>query len=270
MATYKQLDLNLISGNARFRNSLTSIMNHSPFLKEKFKKNSRKRDIENIFTSMKIKFLKDIKVKDASILVGPDLQNHDKNYKKLGIDNLLIPEINDATKKTLIRSIYYILRKRYIKIVSEEIFNVTIAQILNKKYVFSDIDYDGTASYNSSKNALILFLTSLSVNRFDGVTDKFSLVTTFSRRSVNPTKQYLDFNEFIFQYLNTLGFEIHEAHYIDYSGFGSMTSVLFLLEKTPHVGTILKGTPELHYYSYTQKIALNTLIGNIKKNSKYL
>jgi hypothetical protein len=270
MATYKTLNISLVSGNAQFKTALTKIMNHSAFLKLRFKKNTRKRDLENIFTSMKIKFLQNTNVRDASSLTGPDIQDHDINYKKLKIRNLLIPEINDPTRKIMLRTPYYFLRKNRIQIVNEEFFNATLDRILNNSYQFSDIDYDGTAFYNTVKTALIQFLTSLSVNRVDGVTDKFSMVHTFCRRSVNTTTQYLDYENYIYKYINTLGFKIHEGHYIDYSGFGSMTSILLLLEKTPQLGTFMKTLPSLHYYSYTKKISLKTLVGRIKKNSKYL
>ncbi len=218
MATYKSLNINLINGNAKFKSALTKVMNHSAFLKLRFKKNLRKRDIENIFTSMKVKFLQGTNVKDAISLTGPDVPDHDKNYKKLNIRNLLIPEINSPTRKVMIRSPYYLLRKHRIKIVNEEFFNATLDRILNKSYQFSDIDYEN----------------------------------------------------YIFKFLNTLGFRIHEGHYIDYSGFGSMTTILLLLETTAQMGAFMKPLPTLHYYSYTRKIALKTLVGRIKKNSIYL
>ena len=270
MATYKSLNINLINGNAKFKSALTKVMNHSAFLKLRFKKNLRKRDIENIFTSMKVKFLQGTNVKDAISLTGPDVPDHDKNYKKLNIRNLLIPEINSPTRKVMIRSPYYLLRKHRIKIVNEEFFNATLDRILNKSYQFSDIDYDGTAFYDSVKTALIQFLTSLSINRVDGVTNKFTMVHTFCRRSKNTTSEFLDYENYIFKFLNTLGFRIHEGHYIDYSGFGSMTTILLLLETTAQIGAFMKPLPTLHYYSYTRKIALKTLVGRIKKNSIYL
>ena len=272
MRTYRGIILDDVEGNANYRTALGSILNHGAHLKLKFNQNIRKRSIEDIFTEMKKKFFNGKDIGSACSLVGPAIKHHIDNYNSVGIDKTVIPEINHPTRAIMLRNPFYLANKNTIKIVNEDFFNAIFSHTIRanpgSNYIWSDIDYDGTAHYTSCRTTLIQFLSLLHKHRKSIVTKKFTIVTSFSRRgAARSASLYNDFEKNIMAYLFSLtGFRVHEIHYIDYSGIGPMTTVIFLLEKR-----FFSSTPPIpNYYTYLGKKSHATLKAQIQKNSLYI
>jgi hypothetical protein len=277
MGTYKLLDLSLVNGNVAYKNALTNIINHSAHLKQRYAGNKNKREIEDLFTVLKKKFFEEInmKVMDATSLVGPDILDHLNNYDTLPIRNILIPEINLPTLNIMRNDATYLVNTSRINLIYGDFFNETLKAMNYEGYVFSDIDFDGTAFYKSCKTALSQFLYSLHSHR-SSLTKRFTFVTTFSRRGLGRammTHLYKAYEQNVLKIIHGMsGFNVKEAHYIDYSGMCSMTTVILLIEQIGKVKDIFKSSspPELHYYTHLNGGGLPLLKGRVKNNSNYI
>jgi len=274
MPTYKSLNSPYVQGNANYRKGVTDIMNHNAFLKMRFKGNTRKRNIENIFADMKGKFYVGIIPQDAGSLVGPDVPDHKKNYDKIKIKRILIPEVNPPTLAIIKRDTIVKANPGIIKPVYGDYFNVVLDHMDNHGWIFSDLDFDGTMHYRTTKSALIQFIASLHA-RTGALTDKFSFVNTFSsRQNARGMYEFNDYQKYIVNFMHSMPkFKIHEAHYVDYTGYGRMTTVLLLVEKINLVQRMTKGgPPTMNYYDYYKKNGggISKFINELKTNSKYI
>lgn len=263
--------INLISGNPDSRNALFLIQKHKAHLKMRFAQNTRKREIEDLFTELKINFLKGITPGASGSLVGPDIPDHKNNNLKWGCTHMIIPEINIPTMTIMLNDPTYLVDTSYIDIIHAEFFNEILRQILKRVYIFSDIDYDGTATFKSMKIPAVQFINELNKYNF-GVTSKFTMVFSWCMRDKKYVKEYNDFKNLIMAHVHGMSnFQIDEAHYIDYTGIGSMATAILLVEKID--STIIKHSmPTLNYYTHFKhnRHSYAGLRNLVKQNSKYI
>lgn len=272
MATFNSLYSPYVQGNGNYRKGVTDIMNHAAFLKLRFADNTRKRDIENLFAEMKKEFYIGITPQDAGSLVGPDVPDHKVNYDNIGIKRILIPEVNAPTISIIKRQRLVKNNPNTINVVYGDYFNVVLDHMDNYGWVFTDLDFDGTMHYKTTKTALIQFISSLHA-RTGALTDKFTFVNTFStRQNSRGMYEFNDYQKFIVNFMHSMPkFKIHEAHYVDYTGFGRMATVVLFIEKVNLVQRITKsGPPTMNYYSYYNGGGIGKLKQELHKNSIYI
>jgi hypothetical protein len=264
--------MNTIRGNNNYNSALYKIQQHSPFLKSHFAENTRKREIEDIFTVMKGNFLNSNDIKDYGGLVGPDIPDHKNNCKTWNCRHMIIPEINVPTMNIMLNDPEYLNDTNYIDIIHAEFFNEIASRIITGKNIFSDIDYDGTCFYNSARIPIALLINDM--NKFPtGVTSRFTMEFAHSLRGQIHDDIYELFKRNTMAHLHgTSNYKVIEGHYINYTGLHSMATAILLVEKKSSIAGISYPMPELNYYNYFQKnkITYQNLISMIEANSNYL